>query len=120
MNIDYYQQQQFNFLEIAIALQKFHYRSEGKFYIPAITPLISSGAPKDSKKNRIATTNILNYNSKLAVQSFTLSNFIPLRVPRYMCDETIIDESGYISEGAKFLISFVGGDINKPRIVGVY
>lgn len=119
MNIEYYQQQELKYTEIATALEKFHYGSEGKFFIDAITPLLSSSAPMNNTKVKINTNNILNYNSKLNVGSYTLSNYVPLKVPRYMTSE-LIDEHGYISKGTKFLVTFVGGDINKPRIVGVY
>lgn len=119
MNIDFYQQQDFRYVEVATALEKFHYTSEGKFFLNSITPLLNSGSPLDEDKIKIQTTNILNYSSKLAIGSYTLSNFVPLRVPRYISSE-LIDEHGYVDKGTKFIVAFVGGDINKPRIVGVY
>ena len=119
MNIDYYQQQDFRFLEIATVLERFYYTSEGKFNIAAITPLLSSSVPIDDNRNKIATTNILNYDNKLGITSYTLSNYIPLSVPRYISDN-LRDEYGYINKGTKLLVAFIGGDINKPRIVGVY
>lgn len=131
MNIEYYQQQDLKYVEVATALEKFHYASEGKFFINAITPLLNSNSPKNDKKSKLSTANILNYNSKLGISSFTLSNYISLKVPEYMIDKDvdkdgyytnneIIDKHGYIAKDMQFLVVFVGGDINKPRIMGVY
>lgn len=119
MNINYYQEQDFRFIEVATVLERFYYTSQGKFFINAITPLLSSSNPLDETKSRSTISNILNYGTKLGIESYTLSNYVSLRVPRYISNE-LTDGDGYINKGAKFLVSFVGGDINKPRIVGVY
>jgi len=119
MNTEYYQKQDYKYLEVATALERFYYTSEGKFFINAITPLLSSSSPIDETKSKISTVNILNYDSKLNVSSYTVSNYVSLRVPRYIATE-VTDEYGYINKGTKFIVSFIGGDINKPRILGVY
>lgn len=119
MNIDYYQQQDFRFVEVATAIDRFYYTSKGKFFINSITPLLSSGSALNDSKGKSSTTNILNYSSKLNISSCTVSNYVDLLVPEYIARE-MRDINGYISKGTKFLIVFVGGDINKPRIMGVY
>lgn len=119
MNINYYQEQDFKFVEIATVLERFYYSSKGKFFINTITPLLSSGSALDDTKSKSSTSNILNYEEKLNINSYTLSNYVSLNVPRYMSND-LTDMNGYISKGTKFLVSFIGGDVNNPRIVGVY
>lgn len=120
---EYYQEQDFKYNEIATVLEDFEYRSKGKFFINSITPLISSSSPFNDKKGKKTTSNIINYSAKLAITSYTISNYVLLSVPEYMLTSnilTVINEISIIKKGTKFIITFVGGDINKPRIIGVY
>lgn len=119
MNIGYYQEQDFKFIEIATVLERFYYTSQGKFFINVITPMLSSSSPIDETKSKPSTSNILNYSSQLNISSYTTSNYVLLNVPRYIAED-LRDHDGYIAKGTRFLISFIGGDINKPKIMGVY
>ena len=39
---------------------------------------------------------------------------------KYEVNLTIHDDFRYIEKGSKWIIVFVGGDINKPRVIGRY
>lgn len=119
MNADYYRDSSFCYTEKAIVLEDFHYLSPGKFYIPAIIPTVGGGSPFSSSVPKGSTSNIVNYSSKHGIQSCTVSNYVELMVPIYIGEhiKNIVD---MIVKGTEFIVTFVGGEVDDPRILGLY
>ena len=88
-----------------------------KFSIPIINPLgDNNGSPTDNSKGSQNTRNISNKNN-LQVSSYKTSNYISLKIPRYI----LLNFISKIPKGTKFLVAFVGGstDVGDIKIIGV-
>lgn len=126
---------------IELATEKVTYDNNiGKFIPLYMTP--SSGTevyertlPKNS------TSNIVNKSNNLGLSKITVSNYLELTVPKYLFtikdiqitpNATFGEDGYYVScapkakiiyneylKGQKFLLIHLGGDINKPYIIGV-
>lgn len=114
MNTSYYKLHTYNQLEIVVSLEDIPDTSIspfGKFFIPAFTPLLDSDVPYDKKDPPYSTANIVSGTHGLDIDKCTMSNYVSLRLPEYIKS---------VKYGDKFVILFIGGDINKPYIVGRY
>lgn len=109
INTNYYASHNYNMLEMAICLEVID--NKGKFYIPALTPFLDGSEPYDKQDDLISTSNILSDTKCLDIEPCTTSNYILIAIP---------DHINNISANDKFVISFIGGDINKPYIIGRY
>lgn len=117
---NYYDSIDNKYTEIGTAMEKFHYRSKGKFYISSMTPLLSGSKPYDTTLPAPSKSNILNKPS-LPISSIITSNYIELGIPEYMTDiKRVPLQTDIIDKGAKVQISFTGGDINKAKVIGPY
>lgn len=114
---NYYEKLDLKYPEIAIAAETFYTTdSSAKFYIPVLMPLIGSSA--SSSTTRLpSTTNILNKNRpKVSSTAYSTGSIeIPLQQERL----------GHwyenrVPKGSKFIVIFIGGDINNCRILGRY
>ena len=133
MNItdNYYQEADYRYTEIGIALTDFTYGSTVSISIPTITPFMNT-SKEVTTTGKVSTVNIINDDiSALGIDSnnskkYTTSNSMSLTVPWYLADiETAsINGSSYLqpkasgTKGTQFIISFVGGELNKAQIVG--
>lgn len=110
---NFYRDQDFRYPEIAICIEDSN-DIEAKFCIPALTPFVSKDKPYDELDSEPNKMNILNRDrSNLDIKRCTTSNYITLELPES------IREVGCRKED-KFVVSFIGGDINKPYIIGRY
>lgn len=125
MYTNFYQDQEMKYTEIAIVLEEFESDKIGKFYIPVLLPEIPGGNPIN-KTGRVSSSNIVNPSGKAGIGSYTSTNYVELRVPGYIREE--IETPKYISEhhsimvirkGVKVLVTFIGGEANKPCIIGI-
>ena len=113
---NFYKELDFKYPEIAILME--HYTDNngtiyGKFFIPVLTPFVDSSGPYYNKEVTPTKTNIKNSNkSNLDIKPCNTSNFVLISIPKYL----IIDND--IKKDDKFIIVFVGGDINHPCIIG--
>ena len=112
---NFYTDRDYKYPEIAILLEYSiadNYDVIGKFFIPAITPFIKSDLAYDKKDITPSKINIKNSNkSNLDINPCIISNYIELKIPEYLNIKNI-------NKGDKFIVSFLGGDINKPFIFG--
>lgn len=121
MRSDFYKQKDFSYTEIGIVLEKVDVsKDKAKIFIPILFPELSSDKPYKIKERRPSTDNIVNYNSKHGVSSVTRTNYIELKIPRYIAKELEPIDSTIVNKGQKILITFVGGEINLPRVIGVF
>lgn len=100
-------------LELAILQEDVKSQDPGsaKFKIPAIMTGDSVGSVHATSKN---SANKKSYHGK---SNATMDDTYTLEIPREytaFCDKFIVPK------GTKFIVAFVGGDINNIRIVGRY
>lgn len=109
----FYDEMAFTYPEIGVVLEKPTTRMV-KICIPAITPFIDNNEPYDKLDIDYSKSNLMNKDkTNLDIKKCTVSNYIELSLPEYL---NISD----INKGDKVVLSFIGGDINKPYIIGRY
>lgn len=114
---DYYENLDLKYIEIAVAAKKFFTTdSTAKFYIPALMPLFGS-TDKQYPTSLPSSTNILNQEKPTISRNAYTSGYItiPLHIERLGSWH-----ENKVPAGAEFMVVFVGGDLNKPRILGRY
>lgn len=109
-NTNYYRDHNYNMLEIAICLEVTD-DNKGKFYVPALTPFLDGTKAYDEIDPPVSTANIISGANRLDIEPCITSNYILMPIPSHINDISVND---------KFVISFIGGDINKPYIIGRY
>ena len=115
----------------------------GQFAFPSITPNTSMSEAYDRSMPKTGTGNVINKDN-LGITNITNSNYIELTVPKHLfyikeIQTTITpnaskDEGHYVScspkathvivyneflKGQQFLVTNLGGNVNKPYILGV-
>ena len=108
MNIDFYNEQDFRYVEVGTILGV----SEGKakVFLNSITPLLSSDSAIKTKHPKKSTEKLLNRGAKTLITACTTANYVTIKIPSYI----------KVTKGDKVLVVFPGGEINKPRIIGEY
>lgn len=147
MNItnNYYQETDYRYTEIGIALTDFIYGDTVKVSIPTMTPFMNN-TDEIVSTEAVSTVNIINDDiNALGITSYesrkyTTGNAIELKVPYYLADfkrtpiihpftahkeshpavahtdMVQLDWNG--KKGTRFIITFVGGQLDSPRIIG--
>lgn len=135
-DFEYYQDLDLRYPELAICLEDANENGIAKFYIPVLTPILNSSDAYDETDLRVSKSNILNDSSSMEIKACTSSNYIELQLPEVYranctpngsCDEcgnTIYKPNhkkyDECHKGDMFAIMFIGGDPNKPFILGRY
>lgn len=111
----FYKDKKFEYPEIAILMDKNINKENpmGRFVIPILTPNFNNERLSISEKPRIDTSNIVNHNTN-NITSVTEQNFVTLTIPDYMFSNGI-----EYNKGDKFIVVFIGGDVNRIQIIGV-
>lgn len=102
--------------QIGIALEDFLYGEKAKISIPSLIPFYS-GEDEDNQKETINKKNIMN-KKQLSFNSKAVScNYIEIDIPKelYRPGSSIIPYQGY--KGDKFVVSFLGGNIDYPIVL---
>ncbi len=114
---NYYEKLDLKYPEIAEAAEGFYtYQESARFYIPILMPLV--GSSSNISTTRIPpNTNILNKNRpRISSTAYSSGSVvIPLRRERL---GTFYNN--YVPKGTKFIVVFIGGDINNIAILGRY
>lgn len=124
MYTNFYQDQEMKYTEMAIVLEDFEVKTIGKFYIPILLPEVAGGSPNNSGGS-VSPSNIVNPSGRAGIGGYTSSNYVELRVPGYIEDEVKVLKmfkgklTYVIEKGEILLVTFVGGEANKPRIIGL-
>ena len=116
-NNDFFKNLDFRYPEIVECLKK-----NGKeFYVPIVMGLVDD-AGLDPKEKKIPNTSskIKNKVNNLEISKITKYNYINLEVPSYLWYPDYETTGIKYKKGDKFIVIFVGGDIDKIRIVGRY
>lgn len=78
----------------------------GKLYIPILMPLLNKNSPYETLERYIPTKNILSNTTNLDIRQCITSNYVEA------------DMNGFGGRaGDKFTIVFIGGDINKIKVI---
>lgn len=110
-NTNFYRSPSYNYLEIAICLEDVIDNEKGKFFIPVLTPFLNKDIIYDKVDPNFSKANIISGSKNMNISPCITSNYIEMNLPS--------NESN-VKKDDKFVISFVGGDINKPYIIGRY
>lgn len=106
---NFYDELDLKYPEIAICIENTE-TNIGKFMIPILTPMLNINEPYIKRHDEFDTHNIIN-SEDIKISPVNLSNYIELKLPK-----------GYDSakKDDKFIVIFIGGDINKPVLIGGY
>lgn len=118
MDSNFFQNKEMHYNELGVVLEDFYYTEKAKVYIGVLLPEIQGNSPINNNIVRGSTSNILNKTGSQGITSAQVSNYVELLVPRYI-GETLKNNINIIKKGTQLLISFIGGEINKPVVVGV-
>lgn len=121
--MDFYNSSNMTYSELAITLEDFTYGEDVKITIPVLLPLVDFKDEPISTTQYLSNRNILNKNKdNLKVDKCTTSNYITLNVPKDLCPCLGLDPecTHKGKKGQKFIVSFIGGNINKPIIYRRY
>ena len=122
-DFEFYQDLDLRYPELAICLED-SVDGVAKFYIPILTPILESDKPYDITDININKSNILSDTSAMEINACTSSNYLELRLPKskvYIPDtNSFIEVEGECSKDDVFVIIFIGGDPNKPYLLGRY
>ncbi len=106
---NFYTNMDFKYPEIAICIEDTNTKI-GKFFIPILTPMLSSDTPYIEKTKGLSKRNIINKNN-LIINPIYESNYIELPLP---------NNYNMANKGDKFIVIFLGGNPNKPILIGGY
>lgn len=101
----------FKYPEIGICMENTIGDGKVKIFIPIATPTLPIQDIYDNKELSIPLHNIVSDTSSMDIFPCTISNYITMNLP---------DTIDSLSVGDKVILIFIGGDINKPVIIGRY
>ena len=114
---NFYDNLDLKYPEIAVVAERFHVSSNtAQFYIPVLMPYKTNTVKTTSTPNR--PSGLMNKDNNIGLSNYTTGSTIRLRVPRWILSDAPRDEYGYVYKDTEFVIVFIGGDINKPTIIG--
>ena len=103
--------------EIRTQVNKYKPPQAYPFYIPKLVPF-KNGNTQADPSIPLNTSNLANKDKgKVKVDKFSSYGIMYITLPKHIAVSYPVK---YIPVGAKFLVSFIGGDITKPLIVGRY
>ena len=113
---DFYKELDLKYPEIAITLEKFDPNGDTSVLcnIPVLLPFMQNSA------DIINTSNIENKVNNLSIGACKIHQGTYLKINREHSQYCPKDKNGYVPAGEKFIVVFVGGDIDKPRVIGRY
>ena len=83
------------------------------FYLQSLVAMKEKS--NDIEKSTNTTSHLMNKDTNIGLSNIKSTTTIQLEVPR---DVTLNFPTKWIPPGTRFLVSFTGGDITKPKIVG--
>ena len=138
---DFYQNTDYKYTEIGIAKTNFTYGGRVDIYIPTITPF-KSGKSEDKISYDCIVNDDKSFIGNGKSSKCASTNTLRLVVPHYLADyvrspgrthychecgaaisqphEDMVKYNWNGTAGTKFIISFVGGNINNAQIIGRY
>lgn len=104
------------YVEVAILMETTNKYHPGKvqFYLQALTP----SKPKtvdNTVRNTSNLGNLTNVDSNIGASEITSGSTLTLELPKEVARNY---PKKWIPQGTRFLVSFIGGDLTKPVIIG--
>lgn len=122
-DFEFYQNLDLKYPELAICLED-SVDGKAKFYIPILTPLLDSSEVTETTDNNISKSNILSDSSSMEINACTTVNYLELSLPSLQVIDPETNKlkklKGSCNKGDVYVIVFIGGDLNKPFIIGRY
>lgn len=116
-NKDFYETLDLRYPEIVECLK----RNGTEFYVPVLMALVEGAGAKPNKSKVNNNTSLLwNKQNNVGISNITKSNYINLTVPEHLWYSNYTKTGIKYERGDKFIVMFVGGDLNKIRIIGRY
>ena len=118
---NFYDQTDLRYPEIAVCLEDTH-GPTGKFSIPILTPFMNNSSPvTETIYNDSGKTLLSGTRQELEIGNCTMSNYLVLDLPDIVKHEiSYHDPRIMVRKGEKFIAVFVGGDINKCKLISRY
>ena len=118
---NFYDQTDYRYAEIAVCLEETS-GPTGKFAIPILTPFVNTDYVSESTEYNSSTKNLLSGTRKeLEIKNCSISNYLVLRLPDIVLHEIEYHNPNItVKKGEKFIAVFVGGDVNKCRLISRY
>lgn len=101
----------FKYPEIGICMEDTNGDGTVKIFIPIATPTLPRTDIYDNKDLSIPLSNIVSNTESMDIFPCIISNYITMKLPKDI-------ES--LTKGEQVVLIFIGGDINKPVIIGRY
>lgn len=113
MDRSFYKNEKTDFIypEIGICMEDTNEDRAAKIFIPIATPTLPRNGIYDNKEPVTALSNIVSNTSSMDIFGCTISNYITINLP---------DNIDSLKVNDKVVLVFIGGDINKPVIIGRY
>ena len=117
----FYDETDLRYPEIAICLER-TYGPTGKFSIPILTPFMDNyNISSEIVSNKNTKTLLSNNKKELEITNCEITNYLELRLPDSVLHEMRYhDPYMYVEKGEKFIAVFVGGDLNKCKLISRY
>lgn len=118
---NFYDQTDLRYTEIAVCLEDTS-GPTGKFAIPILTPFMNNNSPTENIIDNDSTKTLLSGSRKeLEIGNCKITNYLELELPDIVKHEiNYHDPNIVVRKGDKFIAVFVGGDINKCRLISRY
>lgn len=118
---NFYDQTDYRYTEIAVCLEETG-GPTGKFAIPILTPFVNTDYASESTEYNSSTKNLLSGTRKeLEIKDCNVSNYLELKLPDVVLHEIEYHNPNLtVKKGEKFIAVFVGGDVNKCRLISRY
>lgn len=116
----FYDQTDLRYPEIAVCLEDTK-GPTGKFSIPILTPFMDTDSPKELVIDNSSTKTLLSGSRKdFEIGNCTITNYLELELPDLVKHEINYHNLNAVHKGDKFIAVFVGGDINKCKLISRY
>ena len=116
---NFYNDHDLKYVEVAICLEEFYKYRPGflRFAIPTMEPYMSKSHIEENIHN-VNISNVMNkYKEELNIKPVVDTNVFTIELPADIVYDCYNDKMGIVPAGEKFLIEFVGGDINNARFL---
>lgn len=117
----FYDETDLRYPEIAICLEDTS-GPTGKFSIPILTPFMDNDQIVSiTEVNDTSKTLLSGSRKELEIGSCEISNYLELKLPDIVLHEMQYHNPNLVvHKGDKFLAVFVGGDVNKCKLISRY
>ena len=117
---NFYDDLDLKYTEIGIAIQDIYKEDPGKvkMIIPVLTPSMRTDAPVETLIRQSKSSNL--NKTVLEIANVVCTNYMEIPFPPEVCAASKTDDEGYIPSGSKWIMTFIGGDITKPRPIARY